>query len=75
MVGVCCLGVSQVAQGFSGGAPPTTCNDMVPKHRDTAAQNGVAPYTVAPSHPHTQEGKVTLSLDETLIVAIYWLST
>ncbi|XP_054279295.1 putative ferric-chelate reductase 1 homolog [Macrosteles quadrilineatus] len=62
LVGVCCLGASQVVQGFSGGAPPTTCNDMVPKHRDTAAQNGVAPYTVAPSHPHTQEGKVRVMI-------------
>jgi hypothetical protein len=61
---LCCLGVlwyPQVARGFSGGAPPTTCDDMVPKHRDTSAQNGVAPYIVAPSHPHTQDGKVRLT--------------
>lgn len=57
---VCLLGLHG-AQGFSAGAPPTTCEAMVPKHRDTVPQNGQSLYTVSPSHPNTQDGKVRFS--------------
>ncbi|XP_046662444.1 putative ferric-chelate reductase 1 homolog [Homalodisca vitripennis] len=57
-----CLAGARLAGGFSGGAPSSTCEEMVPKHRNTAAQNSQSMYTVASSHPHTQDGKVRVMI-------------
>lgn len=48
---ILCLAVAVAAagvQGYSGGAPDSVCEDMVPKH-PVAPQKSAAPYTITTS--------------------------